>query len=60
MYKYINEMITIIERKTEMKIIILILKIWLAGLIIILPIVLSLCKAAKLGDKGNRLVSKKD
>lgn len=52
-------MITIIARKTEMKILIQILKIWLIGIIIILPIVLSLCKAAKLGDKGNKLVNKK-
>lgn len=49
----------IIERKTDMKILILILKIWLAGLIIILPVVLGLCKAAKLGDKGNKLVNTK-
>lgn len=53
-------MITIIARKTEMKILILILKIWLAGLIVILPIVLCLCKAAKLGDKGNKLAEKKN
>lgn len=41
-----------------MKILLLILKIWIVGLIIILPIVLSLCKSAKLGDKGNSLINK--
>jgi hypothetical protein len=46
--------------KTKMKILILILKIWFMGLIIFLPIVLSLCKAAKLGDKGNQLANKKN
>lgn len=39
-----------------MKILLLILKIWFIGFVIILPIVLSLCKAAKLGDKGNKLI----
>lgn len=43
-----------------MKILLLILKIWLIGLIIILPIVLSLCKSAKLGDIGNKLINKKE
>lgn len=39
-----------------MKILFLILKIWVIGLIIILPIVLSMCKSAKLGDKGNKFI----
>lgn len=38
----------------------MILKIWLIGLIVTLPIVLSLCKAAKLGDRGNSFVDKKN
>lgn len=41
-----------------MKILLLILKIWLIGFVIILPIVLSLCKATKLGDTGNKLINK--
>jgi hypothetical protein len=40
-----------------MKILLLILKIWLIGFVIIFPIVLSLCKAAKLGDKGNKFIN---
>jgi len=39
-----------------MKILFLILKIWFIGLIIILPIALSMCKSAKIGDAGNRLI----
>lgn len=35
-------------------------QIWGIGIIIILPIVIALCKAAKLGDKGNKLIDKKD
>lgn len=41
-----------------MKILFLILKIWLVGLIVIIPIVIALCKAAKIGDRGNQLVGK--
>lgn len=36
------------------------LLVWIIGIIITLPIVLALCKAAKLGDKGNKLIDKKD
>lgn len=39
-----------------MKILSLILKTWLVGLIIVLPIALSLCKAARLGDKSNKFI----
>lgn len=46
--------------KENMKILFLILKIWLIGLIIVLPIVISFCKSATLGDKGNELVNKKN
>lgn len=42
-----------------MKIFLLILKVWLIGLIVILPIVLGLCKAAKKGDEGNKLIKDK-
>ena len=35
----------------------LILKVWLVGFIIILPIALSFCKAAKRGDAGNELIN---
>ena len=38
-----------------MKILILILKIWVIGFIIFLPIVLSFLKSAKSGDKLNSL-----
>lgn len=39
-----------------MKILYLLLKIWLIGFLIIFPIVLCLCKSAKLGDKGNKFI----
>lgn len=45
-------------QKGQMKILFLILKIWFIGLIIVLPIVISLCKAAKIGDKGNKVILK--
>lgn len=35
-----------------------IIKVWLIAFIILLPIVLSFCKAAKRGDSGNELVNK--
>lgn len=37
----------------------LILKIWFIGFIIISPIIIALCKSAKLGDKGNKLINNK-
>ena len=43
-----------------MNILIKIFKIWLIGFVIIFPIVLSLCKAAKLGDKGNKFINDED
>ena len=36
-----------------------IMKYWLIGFIIILPVALSLCMAAKRGDKGNTFVNSK-
>lgn len=39
-----------------MKIFIMILKIWLIGFLIMFPIILCLCKSAKLGDKGNKFI----
>jgi hypothetical protein len=40
-----------------MNILLKILKIWFIGFVIIFPIVLSLCKSAKLGDKGNKFIN---
>lgn len=34
--------------------------VWGIGIVVTLPIVIAFCKAAKLGDKGNKLVDRKD
>lgn len=34
--------------------------IWGIGIVVTLPIVIAFCKAAKLGDKGNKLIDRKD
>jgi hypothetical protein len=36
------------------------IKVWIVGIIIVLPVVIAFCKSAKLGDKGNKLVNKKN
>lgn len=40
-----------------MKSILLIFKIWLISFIILSPLALSFCKAAKMGDKGNKFIN---
>jgi hypothetical protein len=30
--------------------------VWIIGFVVTLPIVLAFCKAAKLGDKGNKFI----
>jgi len=41
-----------------MGILFFILKLWLASCVVIFPIALVWCKAAKLGDKGNEFINK--